>query len=64
MKTVKYQDVIKIKTQRRNRKMWGDLESFEKLPKIVYYTKGDSEDVYSGELVEEVKGEGYIVTRI
>jgi|TARA_R110000824_G_scaffold223847_2_gene411546 hypothetical protein len=64
MKTVKYQDVIKIKTQRRSRKIWGDLDSFEKLPKIVYYTKGDSEDVYSGELVEEVKGEGYIVTRI
>ena len=44
--------------------MWGDLQSFDKLPKIVYYTKGDSDDIYSGELIEEIKGEGYSITRI
>tara|TARA_R110002020_G_scaffold3023_1_gene14006 strand:+ start:257 stop:451 length:195 start_codon:yes stop_codon:yes gene_type:complete len=64
MKIVKYQDVIKIKQPRRNSKMWGDLQSFDKLPKIVYYTKGDSDDIYSGELIEEIKGEGYSITRI
>ena len=63
MKIVKYQDVIKIKQPRRSRKIWGDLDSFDKLTKIVYYTKGDNE-VYSGELVEEIKGEGYLITRL
>ena len=64
MKTVKYKDIIKIKQPRRSRKIWGDIDSFDKLPKIVYYTKDDSDDIYSGELVEEIKGEGYVITRI
>ena len=61
---VKYEDVVKIKRPRRNKKDWGSLEGQKKIPQIVYYTKGkNKEDIYSAELVEEIKGKGYRVIR-
>ena len=61
---VKYEDVVKIKRPRRNKKDWGSLEGQKKIPQIVYYTKGkNKEDIYSAELVEEIKGKGYRVMR-
>jgi len=67
---IPFANVVKIKSQRRSRKIHGDL-SVSKLPKIVYYLIGktkyddwNEDELYSAIFVEEVKGQGVRIKKV